>query len=688
MRINRILTIGIGLSILFQGCSQDNLLITDVGSVEELKYITVSLDNATKTNYDMDGNMLKAFWSEGDVISIVPDLGLYTGAGTYRVTNPGSASGIFELVKAVSTPAKEYGYAVFYPGDKIKSLPQYTKFSYADQVQKKSDPMGHIGKFHTMFVKTNDYSEISMSGADQSSCMRLSLKGMDFHNPTRIEVAVKGAERFYENNYEKENYSYYASDAPKSITSSPVIGIDLEGYCDEDNIEAYIMMSNYTVTLRSGDDLVVYVYQDDGCRYEAHIPITKTTTLKGGKWHDLKIRNGWKPSEGFFGTYEWDGEVVTLQKGIDGLDLVLMGDGFIKEDFDDGTYESIMRQAYDEFFSVEPMKSIKKDFNVFYVKTPSPERMNATNTGANGALNSGSHTKFSTQFTAYSTSLSGDNDLVREYAIKAFDKNANDRIKDATIVVVVNQACRAGTCWNSWYTSNGMDYGQANAVAYCALGRSDKERRDIMKHEIVGHGFGKLGDEYSDNSSLTNTQPWIDLQDYHSNGLFRNVDIFVNQDFYRQLGGKYELTTKSNVYWHDMFGTVNKYESSNVESLGVFEGAYTYYQGFCRPTQDPSKSIMNSDGEYFNAISRRQLYYRYLRLARIVTSNIYGRSEELERFLEFDAEHCLPSITGNSKTNDNNISLIVDNDSDPIQHAPTMLISGYWENGKFIADGQ
>lgn len=685
--IYKLLTIGIGMSLLFQGCNKESLIVADAGDVDELRYITVSLDNATKTDYSMDGNTLKAFWSEGDIVSVVPDLGVYTGAGTYRVTDPGSSSGVFEMIKAVSTPASKYGYAIFYPGDRIKSLPQYTKFSYEGQIQKKSNPMGHIGKYHTMFVKTDDYSKISLAGADQSSCMKLSLKGMTFHNPVRIEVTVMGAERFYENNYVNENYSYYTSDAPKDLTSSAMIGIDLEGYDEEESLEAYIMMPNHTITLRSGDDLVVYVYQEDGYRFEAHIPITSAISLRGGKWHNLKIKNGWKQSDGFYGTYEWDGEVVTLQKGIDGLDLVLMGDGFIKDDFDNGTYESVMRQAYDEFFSVEPMKSIRKDFNVFYVKTPSAERTNAINTGANGAVNSGARTKFSVQFTANSTAIKGDNDLVREYAKKAFNNNASNRIKDATIVVMVNQACRAGTCWNSWYSSNGLDYGQANAIAYCALGRSDKERHDIMKHEIIGHGFGKLDDEYVGTNSLSNTQPWIDQQNYHRLGLYRNVDIFVNQNYYLQLNGKYDLTTTSNVYWHDMFGTSNNYESSGVEALGVFEGAGTYSRGFCRPTQDPRKSIMNSDGEYFNAISRRQLYYRYLRLARIVNSNIYGSSEELNRFLRFDAEHCLPSIiVNNSISGGNNISNIVDSNPASLQHAPAKLISGHWENGNFIAD--
>ena len=176
------------------------------------------------------------------------------------------------------------------------------------------------------------------------------------------------------------------------------------------------------------------------------IHLEKKRSIQAGKVYDLTIQIGVDTNK-----YDWDGEVVTLQEGKGRLDLVLMGDGFIKEDFDNGTYESIMKQAYEEFLSIEPFTTLKDGFNVFYVKTPSPERILAINTGSNGAVNTGHITKFSTTFTSNSTSIEGDDGLVREYALKAFKSDAEERIKDATIVVIANQECRVGTCVNSWY---------------------------------------------------------------------------------------------------------------------------------------------------------------------------------------------------------------------------------------------
>ena len=340
--------------------------------------------------------------------------------------------------------------------------------------------------------------------------------------------------------------------------------------------------------------------------------------------------------------YDWDGEVVTLQEGIEGVDIILMGDGFIKKDFDDGTYDRIMRKTYEEIFSIEPYATLKSNFHVAYVKAVSPERVLATNTGQNGAINSGTNTKFSTKFTAYSTNISGDNRLAREYASKALDGEDGERIESATVVVIINQECHAGTTHTSIYGDE--DYSKSSSVAYCALGLDEEDFIKSIHHEICGHGYGKLADEYTSTRTLTTTQPWEQMDSYHRRGLYRNVDKYVNQNLYDRFEGAYELTTTQNVYWSDMFGTANNYESNGVESLGVYEGAYLYPTGFCRPTQDGSRSIMYRSVGTFNAISRRQIYYRTMRLSGQIATDMYGTEEELNRFLEWDAQNMLPKM--------------------------------------------
>lgn len=665
-------------AILVSACAKE-MSIQEPNKLEnDYQYITVTLGEETKTSYTYADGELRTSWKAGDVVAITPELWRYNAAGLYQATDP--STGTFEKVSNVGRDADEYG--VFYPGDKIKSTSQFTRFSYLGQVQHKSDPKGHMGEFHSMRTKTADYSHISFAGADQSACMRFNLSGMTFDHPTKLELMVLGKGKLHTNNQVTGSYSYATTEKPYDLMDVQSISMDLEGYGSETSLEAWMMMSNADVNLSDGDVLRVYVYCSDDHRYYADVNISGTMTLKGGYCHNLTISTGWKVGEGDFTKYDWDGDVVTLQSGEIGLDLVIMGDGFIREDFENGTYDLMMKQAYREFFGIEPFTTLKNGFNVYYVKTPSPERVQAQNTGSNGAINTGHVTKFSSQFSANSTAITGDDDLVIEYAKKAFSENADERIKDATIVVMVNQECRAGTCANRWYSNNGRDYGQANAIAYCALGRNAEERVQIMHHEICGHGFGKLADEYYHTTSGSISSSLMsDLDSYHALGLYRNVDKYIDDDLYGQLEGRFEKTDRTTVYWHDLFGTANNYESSDVESLGIFKGGFTYSFAFCRPTEDGSKSIMNQNTGIFNAISRRAIYYRYRRLSGEVTTNIWGTPSELDAFLTWDADVILPKILTQTKSSSAAVSPYVEGDP---YRGTSILIEGHWENGRFI----
>lgn len=157
-------------------CSKENIIIPDAGGVENLEYITISLADQVKTAYEMDGNNLKTTWSAGDRVAVTPDLGLTYYAAVYEVTDPGSSTSKFQLVQEMYQAAKECGYGIFYPGDKVKGITDFGRFSYDGQVQKKSDPMGHIKDYHSMFKYVDTFSDnISFQGASQSACMRLRL---------------------------------------------------------------------------------------------------------------------------------------------------------------------------------------------------------------------------------------------------------------------------------------------------------------------------------------------------------------------------------------------------------------------------------------------------------------------------------------------------------------------------------
>ena len=63
-----------------------------------------------------------------------------------------------------------------------------------------------------------------------------------------------------------------------------------------------------------------------------------------------------------------DGEITIMQihsKG-SGIKLVLMGDLFVDKDMGEGgKYETLMKLAMENVFSIEPVKSLRDYFDVF-----------------------------------------------------------------------------------------------------------------------------------------------------------------------------------------------------------------------------------------------------------------------------------------------------------------------------------
>lgn len=638
----------------------------------------------TRTTHTSDGNNIKTAWKVGDKITISPSH-QSSYANVYNLTSASGSTGTFTKEPGTSYSATSWG--VYYPGDKIKSDIDFYNFTYTGQVQHKTDPLGHLDGYHSMMLAYTgsgvfpDSKSIDFSSAKQSSCIKLVLSGQTFETPQSISISAVNSNGFvdpvfYENNViTSSTYNGDGANVYHGEKNTSVLSLDLVGYGTETVIEAYMMTSNAKVDLKNGGYLLVRV-KCSTKNYFCRVPIKSDISLQAGKVLAINAKGKWyEDSVPYDNTsYTYDGEVVTLQTAscTKGLDLVIMGDGFINEDFTNGTYETIMNEAFAAFFEIQPLEQLKNLFNVYYVKAVSPQRLNPSEILLNGAVGNGTITKFNSVIAKGATTISGNNSLVNEYAKKAFATNADERIKNATVVVMVNAKCHAGTCYNQYATGLTTDYGEANAVAYCALGTTDADRKQVMYHEICGHGFGKLADEYYYSSYYPDPRsPFEELKEHHNKGRFRNVDCYVDAS----LNSKYSeltVTSKSNVYWHDLFGTINDYETK--ESLGIFEGAYVLAKYFCRPTEDGSKSIMNQNTGCFNAISRRQILYRALRLTNSKSFS-YGSNEELQNFLTWDKENFIYPGPGETRANVVEQENILD---------PSVWIEGSWINGHFV----
>ena len=334
--------------------------------------------------------------------------------------------------------------------------------------------------------------------------------------------------------------------------------------------------------------------------------------------------------------YSADKKVFTLQTASEGngINVVLMGDAFSDRQIADGTYESVMRQAADAFFSEEPYTSFRDMFNVYYVNAVSK----------NEGYITGGETVFSCYFGG-GTSVGGNDELCMAYAQSVGFTDA--QMQDVLIIVMMNSTQYAGTCWMYYNTGYTSDYGRGTAVAYFPIGTSYADLATVLHHEAGGHGFAKLEDEYA----------------YESMGAMP-ADVIQNNISMREDYGWGKNTDytpdPAQVYW-SKFITDSRYAGENI---GVYEGACTYWTGAYRPTEN---SIMNNNTGGFNAPSREAIYYRIHKLA-------YGESwtYDYEEFVNWDLSQRIRSRSAG-----------VSQKKYP-PTAPPVIIKARWENGRFV----
>ena len=286
--------------------------------------------------------------------------------------------------------------------------------------------------------------------------------------------------------------------------------------------------------------------------------------------------------------YSKDGEVMTLQTATvgGGINIVFMGDGYTDRDMGaGGLYETLMDQAMEEFFAIEPYKTFRNRFNVYAVKVVSQNgRIGADYTTALGS-------RFGT-----GTYIGGNNEKVYEYALKV--PGITDR-NNLLVGVLANTKRQAGTTF--------MSASSMSSVAFIgSLGNDPVYFGPTLRHEVGGHGFGFLDDEYVVSQSAA-PQGYIDDHTfkYEEYGWFANVDFTADP---------------AKVKW-SAFLSDERYK----DEVGLIEGAY-YATGVWRSSKN---SMMRENMEYFNAPSRWAIYKRIMELS--------GEEYNFKKFLEYDA---------------------------------------------------
>lgn len=297
--------------------------------------------------------------------------------------------------------------------------------------------------------------------------------------------------------------------------------------------------------------------------------------------------------------YSSDGTAEVLQTATqgNGINVVLLGDGYSDRQIADGTYAADMEYAYNSLFTIEPYRPFRDMFNVSYVNVVSAtEGYDYYDTALDCGFGDGTY-------------VYGDNDKCISYALNVVEE---DEVDETLIVVVMNSGRYAGTCHMFYPADASKDYGSGVSVAYFPKGTDQEMFAQLLHHEANGHGFAKLADEYAYEDMGEIPSPVADDHRRQQNdwGWWKNVDF---------------TSDVTQVRWAN-FIEDERYVN---EGLGAYEGGLTYWSGVWRPTQT---SIMVDNTGVFNAPSREAIYYRIHKLA-------YGDDWEYdyEKFLEYDA---------------------------------------------------
>ena len=288
-----------------------------------------------------------------------------------------------------------------------------------------------------------------------------------------------------------------------------------------------------------------------------------------------------------------DGSVRRVQQASEGqgIDIIFMADGYSDRMIESGLYENTMEEAVQRFFEIEPYKSFRNCFNIYYVTVISNNEVFGD-------------TKLQTEIIE-TRKVRGDNSKCFEYAQRAISE---DQIDDAVLVVTVPRNGNYGTAY-LYESEQDNDYGSGASIAYVCAGVNDRDYGYLIHHEAGGHAFGKLHDEYIEHPEQIPEERIALLKELFRHGWYRNVDF---------------TDDPSNVKW-SRFILDDRYQE---ESLGIYEGAL-YGQGIFRPSEN--SVMVNKSYDFYNAPSREAIYYRINKLA-------YGDDwqYDYESFVSFD----------------------------------------------------
>ncbi len=293
-----------------------------------------------------------------------------------------------------------------------------------------------------------------------------------------------------------------------------------------------------------------------------------------------------------------DGQVITYMKSTKPREvpLIFVGEGFTAEHMGPkGLYRTTLAQLADGVFDIEPFKSYKEYFSVYFVAAVGREEgVGTPGHPADNALGIFVNDR--------GLGLISDREAGHQYAAKVPLKGDNG----ALIVVINARQPNGSRPWGSWAS----DQPEWKGGGQASIGGTHTDLGDGMQYTTIhelGHAFAFLEDEYFPSSNGTRYDDQ-QLAERHNQGMNMNVSATADP---------------TKVPWAHFIG------HPNYPYVGVYEGAAYVEKGrwrsestrfhmmgdFCPPVPPGYGYDDRVNGPYFNAICREMIVKRIKKIA-------------------------------------------------------------------------
>lgn len=303
--------------------------------------------------------------------------------------------------------------------------------------------------------------------------------------------------------------------------------------------------------------------------------------------------------------------------------FIFTGDGFTKEDIDNGTYHKFMMEAYNAIFTTEPFKALKDRFSAWILYAESKERGITTLEEYKANKFKDTHYRVYFYDGSRGMGLPGFDDVINECKQAVEKAGGEYHVETGVVVMIANTRTYGGTC--------SMAKTSGKAIAICPTAEDEPGVFPrIVSHEAGGHGFGKLADEYVAGGGITEAErkqlKWWQ-EEVWSEDLIR-----VSEKHYMNVTLESE---KNNAPWAWMYGL------EGYSSVDHIEGGHTHGSGVWRSSR---RSLMNNNREdaEFNAYSRYLIFERVYNIYENIDNfadllpDAFRPRPVREWFLEFD----------------------------------------------------